>query len=290
MLLHKRKVTECMRCGEEQANLCHDCYNCLRKATPEMPVNALANGRWLGRHPEIMRKMPYGHRLLLPVRRVICSKVIFTDNPKREWERSHSQKGLHGVTVVVEQAEASSSILEYPPENLGESFQAVFCGIDPGDTRKAQCFPINKELFLCQHDFLRKYSVANRTAKYNAKDVEAWVDGETPQVLQKNFIDSPKNEEEDDLSEEPSSTKYRGPVDSTAAVREMGEHKEDVPWSFLCPDAADQELDHTSAWQIAQRKLEMMQEQALAIEKEEQLAQGLSLYKSGRKHLLNTCG
>ena len=131
--------------------------------------------------------------------------------------------------------------------------------------------------------------MANRTAKYNAKDVEAWVDGETPQVLQKNFIDSPKNEDEDDLSEEPSSTKYRGPVDSTAGVREMGEHKENVPWTFLCPDAADQELDQTCAWQIAQRKLEMLQEQAEAIKKEEQLAQGLSLDKSGRKHLLNTC-
>ena len=109
-------------------------------------------------------------------------------------------------------------------------------------------------------------------------------------VLQNNFVDAPNNQEDDEFTEEPSSTKYRGPVDSTAAVREMGEHKEDVPWSFLCPDAADQELDHTSAWQIAQRKLEMMQEQALAIEKEEQLAQGLSLDKSGRKHLLNTCG
>ena len=130
--------------GYEQANLYHDCYNCLRKATPEMPVNSLANGRWLGRHPEIMRSMPYGHRLLLPVRRVVLTRAIFTANPKSEWERSHSQKGLHGVTAVVEQAEASSSILEYPPENLGESFQAVFSGIDPDDTRKAQCFPINK--------------------------------------------------------------------------------------------------------------------------------------------------
>ena len=111
-----------------------------------------------------------------------------------------------------------------------------------------------------------------------------------PPVLQNNFVDAPNNQEDDDFTEEPSSTKYRGPVDSTAAVREMGEHKEDVPWSFLCPDAADQELDHTSAWQIAQRKLDMMQEQALAIEKEEQLAQGLSLDRSGRQHLLNTCG
>ena len=232
-----------------------------------MPVNALANGRWLGRHPEIMRSMPYGHRLLLPVRRVVLTRVIFTANPKSEWERSHSQKGLHGVTAVVEQADASSSILEYPPENLGESFQAVFSGIDPDGTRKAQCFPINKALFLCQHEFLQRHSVPNGAARFNAKDVEAWADGVTPPVLQNNFVDAPNNQEDDDFTEEPSSTKYRGPVDSTAAVREMGEHKEDVPWSFLCPDAADQELDHTSAWQIAQRKLEMMQEQALAIEK-----------------------
>ena len=102
MLLHKRRVTERMGKGAEQANLCYDCYNCLRKATPQMPVNALANGRWLGRHPEIMRSMPYGHRLLLPVRRVVLTRVIFTVNPKSEWERSHSQKGLHGVTAVVE--------------------------------------------------------------------------------------------------------------------------------------------------------------------------------------------
>ena len=118
------------------------------KRSPELPVNALANGRWLGRHPEIMRSMPYGHRLLLPVRRVVRTRVIFTVNPKSEWERSHAQKGLHGVTAVVEQAEASPSILEYHPENLGESVQAVFSGIDHDDTRKAQCFPIDNALFL----------------------------------------------------------------------------------------------------------------------------------------------
>ena len=255
-----------------------------------MPVNALANGRWLGRHPEIMRSMPYGHRLLLPVRRVVLTRVIFTANPKSQWERSHSQKGLDGVTAVVEQADASSSVLEYPPQNLGESFQAVFAGIDPDDTRKAQCFPINKALFLSQHEFLQRHSVPNAAARFNAKDVAAWTDGVTPSVLQQSFVDAPGNELDDESTEHPSSTKYRGPVDSTAAVRELGEHKEDVPWSFVCPDAADQELENTSAWQIAQRKLEVMQEQALAIEKEEQLAQGLSLDKSGRKHLLNTCG
>ena len=75
---------------------------------------------------------------------------------------------------------------------------------------------------------------------------------------------------------------------NSVAFHFLGEQKEDVPWSFSCPDEADQELNHTAAWQIAQRTLETIQEQPLAIEKEEQLAQGLSVDKSGRKHLLNT--
>ena len=87
----------------------------------------------------------------------------------------------------------------------------------------------------------------------------------------------------------PSSTKYRGPVDSTAGAQELGEHKEDVPWSFLCPDAADQELDDTACWQIAARKMQIMQEQALAVRQEEELAADLGQDKTGRKLLLNTC-
>ena len=126
----------------------------------------------------------------------------------------------------------------------------------------------------------------NRAAIFNAKDVAVWADGVTPPVLQNKCVDAPNKQEDDETTEEPASTKHRGPVDSTAAVREMGEHKEDVPWSCLCPDAADQKLDHTSDWQIAQRKLEMMQEQALAIEEDYQLAQGLALDNSGRKSLV----
>ncbi len=125
------------------------------KATPDMPVNALTNGRWLGRHPEIMRSMPYGHRLLLPIRRVALARAISTANPKSGWEISHAQKGLHGVTAVVEQAEASSSSLEYPPENLGETFQAVFSGIDADDTRKAQRFRSTKRCFCANMSFCR---------------------------------------------------------------------------------------------------------------------------------------
>ena len=73
----------------------------------------------------------------------------------------------------------------------------------------------------------------NGAARFNAKDVEAWVDGVTPPVLQNNCVDAPNNQEDDEFTEEPSSTKHRGLVDSTAAVREMGEHKEDVLFLFV---------------------------------------------------------
>ena len=112
---------------------------------------------------------------------------------------------------------------------------------------------------------MQKFSEPNRKATFNREHVLKWKDGETPPVLQATFTDVPADEDGAEKDSSPSSTKYRGPVDSTAGAQELGEHKEDVPWSFLCPDAADQELDVTSCWQIAARKLQMMQDQAEAI-------------------------
>ena len=55
LLLHKCCVTEAMCEGEVPAPLCKECRRCLVKNPPEMPVRALANGMWIGRHPELMR-------------------------------------------------------------------------------------------------------------------------------------------------------------------------------------------------------------------------------------------
>ena len=94
--------------------------------------------------------------------------------------------------------------------------------------------------------------------------MQKWKDGETPPVLQATFTDVPAEEDNAEGHCSSSSTKYRGPVDSTVGAQELGEHKEDVPWSFLCPDATDQELDDLACWQIAARKLGMMQVQTEA--------------------------
>ena len=56
LLLHKRRVTEAMCEGEVPAPLCKECRRYLVKNPLEMPVRALANGKWLGRHPELMRR------------------------------------------------------------------------------------------------------------------------------------------------------------------------------------------------------------------------------------------
>jgi hypothetical protein len=60
---------------------------------------------------------------------------------------------LDGVTTIVEQAPALPAIREFPPRDLGESFEAVFVGIDAQDLRKRQTFPISKALLLKQFHF-----------------------------------------------------------------------------------------------------------------------------------------
>ena len=275
MLLHKRRVTKRMCTGEEQAPLCKECRRCLVKNPPEMPARALANGKWLGRHPELMRRMPYGHRMLLPLRRVILTKVFFTANSKNPWEQSHSAFGLDGVTTIVEQAPTLPAIKEFPPRDLAESFEAVFVGIDPQDMRKKQTFPISKTLLLKQFDFVQRNSKAHQAAICRKADVEEWIDGETPEVLQKTFVDAPveelDEEEVEELAGRADSNKYRGPVDSTLGAQELLESSEDVPVSYHCPDTVP--LDKSTCWQVAAAKLEEMEKLAAAIQTEEELAE-----------------
>ena len=275
LLLHKRRVTEDMCEGRQPAPLCKECRRCLVKNPPEMPARALANGKWLGRHPELMRRMPYGHRLLLPLRRVILTKVFFTANAKNPWERSHAACGLDGVTTIVEQAPALPAVKEFPPRDLAESFEAVFVGIDPEDLRKRQTFPISKTLMLKQFEFLQKYSKPHQDAVCRKSDVAEWIDGETPDVLSSNFIDAPveelQEEEIEELQGGQDSNKYRGPVDSTLGAQELLESAEDVPVSYHCPDTVP--LDKTTCWQVAAAKLDEMERLASAIQVEEELSE-----------------
>ena len=76
-------------------------------------VFAIANGNWLGRHPEILRSMPYAHFLLFPIHRVIAQKVYFTASKKNTWETAFADAGLSGLALVVEQAAGGDAIHEH---------------------------------------------------------------------------------------------------------------------------------------------------------------------------------
>ena len=94
-------------------------------------------------------------------------------------------------------------------------------------------------LFLSQHEFLQRHSVANGAARFNGKVVEAWVDGVTPPVLQKNFVDAPNNEEDDDVTEEPSLGLRREPSPWVLGLRWL-RHPRLPPRLF----ALDEDLRH----------------------------------------------
>ena len=137
LLLHRRRMKDPRTCnGELTVPVCTGCHEALSAKKPQMPVHALANGNWLGRHEEICRQMPYAHRLLLPTARVISQRVVFGDSGGQDWEKAFKQKGMEGIVLVVPQATAATPVFSYPPKDLGESFQAIFVGVDPDDTTK----------------------------------------------------------------------------------------------------------------------------------------------------------
>ena len=154
---------------------------------------------------------------------------------------------------------------EFPPRDLAESFEAVFVGVDPQDLRKKQTFPISKTLLLKQFDFLQSNSKAHQEAICRKADVEEWIDGETPEVFQKTFVDAPveelDEEEVEELAGRADSNKYRGPVDSTLGAQELMESSEAVPVSYHCPDTVP--LEKSTCWQVAAAKLEEMEKLAV---------------------------
>ena len=142
-------------------------------------------------------------------------------------------------------------------------------------------------MLLRQMDFLLAHSAAHQDAEYKADRVAAMLDGVTPDVISDNFADVPRAEDVEDVdSEEVENTsKYRGPADSTVGAQEQGEDKDDLPCTFLCHDTVP--LDKNTCWQVAAAKLNLLERQAEAVRREEELSEGLD-DKAGRGRLFQT--
>ena len=169
---------------------------------------------------------------------------------------------------------------------MRDTFQAIFAGLNPEDLRKSLQLPVFLKLWQAQVLYLQGCNGPNKLATYNRAEVEKWEDGKTPSVIQRTFEDVSEEDMDGPGDEDHTGTKYRGPVDSTAGAQEHGEHKEDIPWAFLCPDASDQNLSGPALIQVAGAKLQSMGKTAEAMKQEMELAEVLD-DKVNRRHLLN---
>ena len=103
-----------------------------------MPTWALANFVWLGRHPLELRDTTLGQELLLPLGRVVSTKVYLSSKGRDEavrhhaatWRQKFLQQGMQGTAIVFGNGNVSEAMSSFPPsaDVLQESFVAVFTG------------------------------------------------------------------------------------------------------------------------------------------------------------------
>ena len=168
LLLHRRRLQDDEACtGQRAVPVCRLCYTALAATKPRMPLHALANGLWLGRHPEILRQMPYAHRLLLPTTRVMSQRAVFGATSGADWEKAFKQKGMEGIVLFVSQASREKQVSAFPPKDLGDTFQAIFVGVNPDDTTRGLVATVTKQLFEGQARLLRKHNVVVQASHYD---------------------------------------------------------------------------------------------------------------------------
>ena len=51
---------------------------------------------------------------------------------------------MDGIVLVVPQSTTEKQVLAFPPKDLGESFQAIFVGVNPADTTRGSVATVTK--------------------------------------------------------------------------------------------------------------------------------------------------
>ena len=138
LLLHKRRVSTAAQKGEEPVSVCADCRKSLWKSKPTMPKKALANDLWLGRLPPLFMHAPLSHQLLLPLGRVVTTKVYLSSKggdqavrqERESWRKKFLQSGMKGTAIVFGNGRADKAMESFPPEPdvVKDTFVAVFTG------------------------------------------------------------------------------------------------------------------------------------------------------------------
>ena len=88
--------------------VCADCKKALWCTAPQVPLLALVNDLWLGRHHPLLRKADVGHQLLLALGRVVSTKIYLSSKgadkavrqEQQSWRQKFLQNAMQGMAIV----------------------------------------------------------------------------------------------------------------------------------------------------------------------------------------------
>ena len=137
--MHKRRVSQASLRGEEPVNVCEVCFEAFGRHKVKVPSRvSLANWLWGGRHEPMFRRANLGHQLLLPLGRVVSTKVYLSSKgvdetakqPSTSWRQRSLQTGISGTAILFGNGNISQAMQSFPPsqDTLQDTFVAVFTG------------------------------------------------------------------------------------------------------------------------------------------------------------------
>ncbi|CAK0850189.1 unnamed protein product, partial [Prorocentrum cordatum] len=140
ILMHKRRVPPEALEGKVPVKVCEDCRRDLWSDHPKVPLMALLNDLWLGRHHPLLRKAALAHQMLLALGRVVSTKIYLSSKgadkavrqEQQSWRQKFLQYAMQGTAIVFGNGNVDHAMRSFPPEPdmLRDTFVAVFAGAD----------------------------------------------------------------------------------------------------------------------------------------------------------------
>ena len=150
---------------------------------------------------------------------------------------------MDGIALVVPQATAETPVFSYPPADLGESFQAIFVGVNPDDTTKGLVATVTKKLYALQASWLQTHNHIVQAMKFNEAEVAKWREKQVVETITRCFEEQSAEFAADvDAAGGIGETKYRGPADAQPPGRRRAARQRRTSPMFRCPTPISRQL------------------------------------------------
>ncbi|CAK0838914.1 unnamed protein product [Prorocentrum cordatum] len=123
ILLHKRRVPPEALEGKVPVKVRDDCRRDLWSDHPKVPLMALVNDLWLGRHHPLLRKAALAHQMLLALGRVASTKIYLSSKgadkavrqEQQSWRQKFLQYAMQGTAIVFGNGNVDHATRSFPP-------------------------------------------------------------------------------------------------------------------------------------------------------------------------------